>query len=138
MEDGGPTWRHYLLEPCTSEVELELGSSLADKQTRRGAGSMYLDVVHPSYCLSPLVLFASPETDERPLERLTDSLPQIEAAIGSCSLLLLLLGMSHHTQMLQRVWVAIFRRIPGQFINYFKSPFLVQSNSLGRALQIRW
>lgn len=74
MEDGGPTWRHYLLEPCTSEVELELGSSLADKQTRRGAGSMYLErtVVHPSYCLSPLVLFASPETDERPLERLTD------------------------------------------------------------------
>lgn len=33
----------YLLVPCTSEVELELGSSLADKQTRRGAGSTYLE-----------------------------------------------------------------------------------------------
>lgn len=73
IEDGGPTWRHYLLEPCTSEVELELGSSLADKQTRRGAGSMYLERSTPKLLpQSSLMLFASSETDERPLERLID------------------------------------------------------------------
>lgn len=73
MEDGGPTWRHYLLEPCTSEVELELGSSLADKQTRRGAGSMYLERSTPKLLpQSSLMLVASSETDERPLERLID------------------------------------------------------------------